>query len=374
MQWIRYAVMAALGVSACGGHTAAETVDSQHHRFRVETVVQGLDHPWALAFLPGGDLLVTERPGRLRLVRGGKLLPGSVAGVPEVKASGQGGLLDVILHPEFAENRLIYLSYAAAGQDGVGTEVARAVLNGDRLEQVAVIFRALPKRRGGRHFGSRLLFAPDGSLYISLGDRGHRPDGQDLATHPGSVIRLWDDGGVPDDNPFVGRSGVRPEIFSYGHRNVQGMALRPGTQQVWTHEHGPQGGDEVNLLAPGRNYGWAEITYGVNYGTGTDIGSGTSKAGMEQPAWYWVPSIGPSGMAFYEGDRFPRWRGHALVGALKSGLLVRLEFDDGKVSREERLLDGRFGRIRDVRVGPDGLIYLLTDESDGALLRLSPVR
>ncbi len=363
---------AAIAATSCGTATTADTVSSKYHRFRVETVVTGLQHPWSVAFLPGGDMLVSERPGRLRLIRNGKLQRAPLAGVPEVAAIGQGGLLDIALHPHFAANRLVYLSYAATGDGGAGTEVARAVLQGDRLEQVEVIFRALPKRGGGRHFGSRLVFAPDGFLFISLGDRGHRPNGQDLGTHPGSVIRLHDDGRVPDDNPFVGVAGARPEIFSYGHRNVQGMALRPGTNEIWTHEHGPQGGDELNRLQPGRNYGWAEITYGVNYGSGTPIGSGTHREGMEQPMWYWVPSIGPSGMAFYDGDRFKRWRGSVLVGALKDQMVVRLELRDGQVVSEERLIKGKFGRIRDVRVGPDGLVYLLTDAGNGALLRLVP--
>jgi glucose/arabinose dehydrogenase len=364
--------LALIFATACDTTPAADPVGSQQHRFRVEAVADNLNHPWSMAFLPGGDMLVTERPGRLRLIRDGRLLREPVAGIPPVTAGGQGGLLDVAVHPGFANNGLVYLSYAAAGDGGVGTEVARGVLAGDRLDQVEVIFRALPKRRGGRHFGSRLLFAADGSLFISLGDRGHRPNGQDQGTHPGSMIRLRDDGSVPGDNPFFGAAGARPEIYSYGHRNVQGMALRPGTNEIWTHEHGPQGGDELNLLLPGRNYGWAQITYGANYGTGTDIGTGTHQAGMEQPAWYWVPSIAPSGMAFYIGDRFPRWRGNILLGALKYQMLVRLEVSDGKVLHEERMLKEKFGRIRDVRVGPDGLVYLLTDESDGALLRLVP--
>ena len=343
---------------------------SDLHDFAVATIVDGLQRPWGLAFLPNGDILVTERVGRLRLIRDGVLEPDPVAGLPDIAVQGQGGLLDVALHPGFAENRLVYLSYAAAGEGGYGTEVARGRYRNGRLEDAEVIFRAQPKAGGGRHFGSRLIFDNDGYLYVTLGDRGHRPNGQDLGTHTGSIVRIRDDGSVPETNPFVG--GRRPEVFSYGHRNVQGAALHPRTGVLWAHEHGPQGGDELNLVRSGRNYGWPVITYGANYGTGTKIGEGTEKPGMEQPLWYWVPSIAPSGMTFYTGDKFPRWRDSLFVGSLKFRLLARLELDGEQVVGEERMLEDEFGRIRAVEQGPDGCLYLLTDDNNGRLLRLEP--
>lgn len=351
--------------------SANQRHDSERHDFLVTTVVEGLDHPWAMAFLPNGDMLVTERPGRLRIVRDGELVPEPVGGLPDIAAQGQGGLMDIALHPEFESNELVYLSYAASGTGGQGTEVARGHFQDGRLADVEVVFRALPKERGGRHFGSRLVFDNEGYLYVTLGDRGRKATGQDLATHTGSIVRIHDDGSVPEDNPFV--DGERPEIFSYGHRNVQGADLHPETGELWTHEHGPQGGDELNVVRSGRNYGWPVITYGVNYGSGTQIGEGTHKDGMEQPLWYWVPSIAPSGMTFYTGDRFPAWRDSVFVGALKFQLLARLELDGEKVLNEERMLDGRYGRIRAVNEGPDGYLYLLTDDSNGHLLRMEPV-
>ncbi len=350
----------------------ADTVKSDEHAFRVVKVVEGLEHPWGLAFLPDGRMLVTERPGRLRVITDGKLEPQAVAGLPQIAQHGQGGLLDVALHPNFAQNGLVYLSYAARGGDGVGTEVARGKLAGGRLENVEVIFRQHPKGSGGNHFGSRLVFDHAGFLYITLGERGEQERAQRPDDHAGSVIRLHDDGRVPADNPFVGRPGWKPEKYTLGHRNIQGAAFHPQTGALWTHEHGPQGGDEVNVIRAGANYGWPVITYGANYDTGTKIGEGTAKPGMAQPLYYWVPSIAPSGMAFYSGDKFPRWRGDLFVGALKDQMLVRLRLDGEKVTREERLLKGRLGRIRDVRVGPDGCIYLLTDERNGVLARLEP--
>jgi len=368
------AVIALLTVMHLGRVNGAveDVIDTEKHRLKVVIMTRGLEHPWGLAFLPDDRMLVTERPGRLRLIEQGRLDPTPISGVPEIKADGQGGLLDVAPHPRFAENQLVYLSYTAPGRGGVGTEALRGRLNGHRLEDVEVIFRALPKSRGGRHFGSRLLFDPKGRIYITLGDRGDRPRAQDLADHAGSIIRLEDDGRVPDDNPFVDRPNAQPEIYTYGNRNVQGIALQPGTNRVWAHEHGPQGGDEVNIIRAGTNYGWPVITYGRNYGIGTQIGEGTEKPGMAQPLHYWVPSIAPSGMAFYDGDRFPDWRGNLFVGALKDRLLVRLEIDGERVIREERMLDGVLGRIRDVRSGPDGYLYLLTDANNGMLARLEP--
>ena len=351
---------------------AADTVKSGEHEFRVVTVVEGLEHPWGLAFLPDGRMLVTERAGRLRIIRDGKLEPQAVTGLPQIAQHGQGGLLDVALHPRFAENGLVYLSYAARGSDGVGTEVARGKFAGSRLENVQVIFRQQPKGGTGNHFGSRLVFDRAGLLYITLGDRGEMERAQKPGDHAGSVIRLHDDGRVPADNPFVGKAGWKPEKYTLGNRNMQGAALHPQTGMLWTHEHGPRGGDEVNVIRAGVNYGWPVITYGANYVTGTKIGEGTAKPGMAQPLHYWVPSIAPSGMAFYSGDKFPRWRGDLFVGALKDQMLVRLRLDGEKVVREERLLKGRLGRIRDVRVGPDGYVYLLTDEAAGVLARLEP--
>ena len=371
-------ITAALFLAGAGPTLAADApsslgvADSQEHRVEVVQIAGGLRRPWALAFLPDGGMLVTERPGRLRMVRDGRLLPDPVAGLPEVTAQGQGGLMDVALHPGFERNRWVYLSYAASGQGGVNTEVARGRLADGRLEAVEVIFRARPKASGGRHFGSRLLFVPDGTLYVSLGERGQRRESQNLRSHLGAMVRLHDDGRVPEDNPFADRPDALPEIYSYGHRNIQGLALQPGSGVIWSHEHGPQGGDELNVLGPGRNYGWPVITYGRNYVTGTRIGEGERKAGMEQPVHYWDPSIAPSGLAFYDGEAFPRWQGNLLVGSLKFAYVARLVLDGSKVVHEEALLRGRLGRIRDVRLGPDGYVYLLTDEDDGRLLRLQP--
>lgn len=360
-----------VAVTAC---RAADPANSgEEHAFRVVTMTRGLEHPWGLAFLPDGRRLVTERPGRLRLVAAdGTLDPQPVTGLPTIAIHGQGGLLDVALHPGFAENGLIYLSYAARGEGGVGTEVARGRLVDHRLENVEVLFRQQPKSSGGRHFGSRLVFDRQGYLYITLGDRGEQERAQKMDDLAGKIVRLHDDGRIPADNPFADRPGARPEIYSLGNRNVQGAALHPLTGELWAQEHGPQGGDEVNVIRAGRNYGWPVITYGVEYVVGTKIGEGTHKPGMEQPLHVWVPSIAPSGMAFYQGDRFPRWRGDLFVGALKDQMLVRLRFDGEKRVEEERLLKGVLGRIRDVRAGPDGYLYLLTDSPDGVIARLEP--
>ncbi len=358
---------------AFASSAGAQTHRSDEHSFRVVRVAQGLEQPWSLAFLPDGRMLVTEKAGRLRLVREGKLDPRPIEGLPRVTVHGQGGLHDVVPHPQFEKNRLVYLAYAARGEDGVGTELARSRLAGDRLEEVQVLFRQSPKGRAGQHFGGRIVFDRAGFVYLTLGDRGERERAQNPEDHAGSVIRLHDDGGVPKDNPFAGKPGWKPEKFTLGNRNMQGAALHPQTGVLWTHEHGPQGGDEVNIIRPGANYGWPVITYGVNYGIGTKIGEGTAKGGMEQPIHHWVPSIAPSGMAFYTGDKFPRWQGSLFVGALRDRMLVRLQLDGDKVVKEERLLRNTLGRIRDVRVGPDGLIYLLTDDADGVLARLDPL-
>ena len=366
---------ALLGVLLATGTFAAdgEIVRTTEHALRVRVVTQGLSHPWSFAFLPDGRMLVTEREGRLRSVRDGKLDPRPIAGLPPITAAGQGGLLDVVLHPRYADNGWIYISYAARDADGIGTEVLRARLKDDQLSDVQVIFRMQPKKNGGLHFGSRLVFDRQGMLFVTLGERGDMDRAQRLDEHLGKIVRLHDDGRVPEDNPFRTRPGARPEIFSLGNRNVQGAALHPATGELWAHEHGPQGGDELNVIRAGVNYGWPIITYGRNYGTGTRIGEGTHKAGMAPPLHHWVPSIAPSGMAFYTGDKFVKWRGDILVGALKDQLLVRLRLDGEKVVREERMLQGTLGRIRDVRQGPDGRLYVLTEEDEAALLTIEPV-
>jgi len=282
------------------------------------------------------------------------------------------GAWGLALHPRFSDNSIVYLSYSGPGDGGVSTELMRAKLGATRLEDAKVIFRQEPKTTGGIHFGGRIVFDRAGFLYLTLGERGQMQRAQVPGNHHGSVIRLHDDGRVPADNPFVGKSDWKPEKFDLGHRNMQGAAFHPQTAMLWTHEHGPQGGDEINVIRAGTNYGWPVITYGANYGTGTKIGEGTHKAGMAQPLYYWVPSIAPSGMAFYTGDRFPKWKGNLFIGALRDEMLVRLVLDGEKVVKEERLLKGVLGRIRDVRNGPDGYIYLLTDENNGVMARLEP--
>ncbi|MEX2181536.1 MAG: PQQ-dependent sugar dehydrogenase [Gemmatimonadaceae bacterium] len=338
----------------------------------VETVARGLVNPWGLAFLPDGRMLVTERPGRLRIVGVDGALSAPVGGVPTVAASGQGGLLDVELDPQFASNALVYLSYAEPGDGGAGTAVARGRLEGNALVDVQVIYRQRPKVRGSGHFGSRLVFARNGALFITQGDRqGYRERAQDLGSGIGKIVRVHPDGSVPVDNPFADRDDALPEIWSYGHRNAQGAALHPGTGQLWTVEHGARGGDELNHPEPGLNYGWPVITYGRDY-SGFSIGQGTAKAGMEQPVYYWDPVIAPSGMAFYTGDRYDGWRGSVLIGSLSPGLLVRLELANGRVVRETRYLGELRERIREVAEGPDGFVYLLTDSPDGRVLRVVP--
>jgi aldose sugar dehydrogenase len=352
---------------------------SNQHSFEIEIVTEGLSHPWGMVFLTDGELLITERTGKLRYIKNWRLLDEEIKGLPEIREIGQGGLLGIALHPGFKSNHLLYLSYSGKERREYGTEVLRGIFDGENLNNIDVIFKALPKISNGYHFGSRLVFADDGSLFISLGERGASPakgdehPAQQVNNHLGSLIRIHDDGTVPNDNPFAGQFGHKPEVYSYGHRNMQGMALHPLTKRVWTHEHGPQGGDEINIMKPGVNYGWPVITYGANYGTGTKIGIGTHHPEMEQPLHKWVPSIAPSGMLFYTGDKFPEWNGDLFVGSLKFGQLVRLDLQGDTISNEERLLNSEFGRIRDVTQGPDGYIYLLTDESNGKLLRISPI-
>ena len=347
---------------------------SQKAKFRVETMASALQNPWAIAFLPDGRKLITERPGRLRLLdRDGKL--SEVAGVPDVLAAGQGGLLDVVLAPDFEKSRRIYFTFAEPRGAVNGTAVAHARLTDGggnaKLEDVKVIFRMEPARGGGFHFGSRLAFAPDGNLFVTLGERNAMQPSQDLSGHLGKVVRIGPDGAVPKDNPFVNKEGVRPEIWSYGHRNPQGAAIHPTSGKLWINEHGARGGDEINIPQAGRNYGWPVISYGRHY-SGAKIGEGSRKEGMEQPIHHWDPSIAPSGMAFYTGDAFPAWRGNVFVGALALQHLQRLELDGEKVVKEERLLADLGERIRDVRQAPDGTLWVLTDGRNGKALRLSP--
>ena len=319
-------------------------------------------------------MLITERPGRLLRVDGKTLQPRTVRGLPAVAAVGQGGLLDVALHPEFDSNQLVYFSFSGADDDGLGTEVARGRLAGDALENVEVIFRALPKSRGGLQFGSRLLFDTDGRLLVTLGDRRDRMRAQDIGDHAGSVVRINDDGSVPADNPFVATAGARPEIYAFGNRNAQGIALDPASGRVWSHEHGPQGGDELNILAPGRNYGWPVIGYGVNYRTGSAIHEGTLRDGIEAPTHFWVPSIATSGLMTYTGDVFPAWKGSIFAGGLAGQQVARLTMTGQRVVGEETLMH-RMGRVRDIRQSPDGYIYVAIESRDGsptAVVRFEP--
>ena len=340
-------------------------------------VAKGLDHPWAVAFLPDGQFLVTERPGRMRVISPSGQVSPALMGMPTVAAGGQGGLLDVVVDTAFARNRRIFFCFsepAAAGASGNSTAMARATLSADgrSLEEVKVIFSQRPKVSSSQHFGCRIVQAADGNLFLTLGERyQRRDDAQKLDNHHGKIVRVTPDGAVPADNPFRQQPGALPEIWSYGHRNPQGAALAPDGK-LWMHEHGPQGGDEVNLPQPGRNYGWPVVTHGENYGGGK-IGEGTAKAGMEPPLHYWVPSIAPSGMVFLTSSKYgDAWKGSLFIGSLKFGTLHRLQVGQGKVLREEKLLQGNGERLRDVRQGPDGLLYLLTDSPQGQLLRLQP--
>jgi len=363
-----------LAAAAWHGPAAAQVYQSEQHDYRVVTVASGLAHPWGLAFLPGGEMLVTERDGRLRVVRDGELLPEPISGLPRMMVGGQGGLLDVALDPNFADNSLIYLTYAGGRPGNAGTEVARGRLDLDAmaLRDMETIFAVEPKTPGGAHYGGRLQFHPDGTLFVTLGDRySYLDQAQSIENHIGTIVRINPDGSVPEDNPFVGRDDAKPEIYTYGNRNVQGIALRPGTTTIWAHEHGPRGGDELNILKPGANYGWPAITYGIDY-SGAIISDKTEAPGMEQPVVYWDPSIAPSGMTFYDGDKFPQWRGDIFMGALAHRHLRRLEMNGDEVVAQEELLSDLGARIRDVVAGPDGLLYVLTDAANGRILRLEP--
>ena len=362
---------------ACGAQDPAirsPTPSSITGVVRAETVARGLKNPWALEFLPDGRMLVTEKGGQLRIIASDGTVSAPLAGVPHVDARGQGGLLDVALDPQFAQTRWVYLSFSEPGPDGTaGTSVARGRLGDTGLDDVRVIYSQQPKVAGSGHYGSRLVFAKDGTLFITQGERqGYRDSAQALTAGLGKIMRINTDGSIPRDNPFVERVGARPEIWSYGHRNVQAAALHPETGQLWTVEHGARGGDELNHPERGKNYGWPVITYGRDY-SGARIGEGGAKAGMEQPVYYWDPVIAPSGMTFYTGDAIPGWKGSILVGSMTPGALVRLVMVNGRVAREERYLGDLRESIRDVKQGPDGMVYVVTRSNAGRVLRIVPV-
>ena len=375
--------LTAVGIVLAGSPVVGQEVfRSAYHDFRVVTVADGLVNPWSMAWLPDGDMLITERPGRLRIVRNGALLPDAVVGVPEVFAQGQGGLFDVLPHPDFATNRLLYLSYARPQEAGSTTAVIRGRFENDRLTDIEEIFEASTVGRG--HYGGRLAWDPDGFLFVTVGERQVPSRGdleahpaQDLSNHHGVTVRLHADGRVPADNPFVDQAGALPEIWSYGHRNPQGLAVHPETGDVWLDEHGPQGGDELNLVQPGLNYGWPVIGYGVNYGSGSAIHAGTRREDIESPKHFWIPSIATSGLMIYTGDRFPRWTGSFFVGGLGGQQLARLtpSVDRPQRIEQEETLTYGIGRVRDVRQGPDGYIYLAIEARGAptAVVRLEPV-
>jgi glucose/arabinose dehydrogenase len=361
---------AALAADASG---ATQTFPSSAGPIQVETVADGLQHPWGLAFLPDGRMLITERPGRMRVVTPDGKVSAPVAGMPKVFARGQGGLLDVAVDRGFSQNRIIYFCYAEPSDSGARTTLARARLADEPyVENLRVIFRQEGPLSTGNHFGCRIVQMPDNNLFLTMGDHfSPRDEAQNLANHLGKIVRVAPDGSVPNDNPFAGRRGAKPEIWSYGHRNSQGAALNPSSGKLWMHEHGPRGGDEINIPQAGKNYGWPVIGFGVDY-SGAKIHEGTSKPGMEQPIRQWTPVIAPSGMAFYTADLFPQWKNNLFIGGLVAQALVRLELDGDRVTKEERLLQDLRQRIRDVRAGPDGALWLLTDSSNGRLLRLTP--
>ncbi|WP_065753393.1 PQQ-dependent sugar dehydrogenase [Bradyrhizobium paxllaeri] len=374
---VALAVAILLAVSfliATGTRGQEQAFGSSAGELEVRTVARGLVNPWALAFLPDGKMLVTERPGRMRLVTAEGQISPPLKGVPEVWASGQGGLLDVVTDKSFAQNKTIYFCYAERTEGGGRTTVARAKLNDSngRLDEVKIIFRQQGPLSSGNHYGCRIAQADDGNLFVALGDHfTYRDEAQNLGNHLGKVVRIAPDGSVPAANPFAGRAGAKPEIWSYGHRNVQALAINPATGEPWEIEHGPRGGDEVNVAGKGKNYGWPVIGYGIDY-SGAKIHNSTAKDGMEQPLKYWVPSIAPSGVAFYTGKLFPKWNGSLFLGALRGAMLVRLTLNGNTVISEERLLQNLHERIRDVRQGPDGALWLLTDSSNGRVLRVAP--
>lgn len=367
----RLALALAVLIAASPALAQTRSVDTQAGRLQVQTIASGFDHPWGVAELPDGNLLVTERAGRLRLISAAGQVSEPIAGVPGVYASGQGGLLDVALAPDFAQSRLVYLSYAEPGEGGAGTSVARGRLDGLALRDVQVIFRQNPKVSGGQHFGSRVVFAADGTLFVTTGDRGKFDPSQDLGSHIGKVIRINADGSVPPDNPFVGRQGALPEIWSYGHRNIQGAAINPRTGVLWINEHGPRGGDEVNIPEAGKNYGWPLVSWGDHY-SGRPIAKPQTRPDLVDAIYQWTPVIAVAGMTFYDSSAMPQWRGNAFVGGLVYPGIVRLVLDGDRVASEERIDLG--SRVRAVKEAADGSLLVLTDSSDGAVLRLSPAR
>jgi aldose sugar dehydrogenase len=361
-----------------GGHAPGDprtdgALNNEPHTFDVETLVEGLDHPWALAFLPDGDMLVTERPGKLSRIDGVSHERTPVTGLPAVAAVGQGGLLDIALHPSFEELPWVYLTYAASGPGGYATHVGRGRLEGNKLEDFEVLHVATPFLPGGAHFGSRVVFGSDGMLYVTVGDRGYRNRAQSLQDHQGTTLRLAPDGTIPPDNPFVGVPNAEPAIYSYGHRNAQGMVVHPHSKLLWQHEHGPRGGDEINLIVSGANYGWPVASYGREYHDDAPVGQDPHEVeGMVPPIHYWEDSFAPSGMTFYDGHAFPRWRGNLFMGSLVRRYLARLVVAGATVVSEEPLLEEHDWRIRDVRTGPDGYLYVLVDSPDAPLVRLVP--
>jgi glucose/arabinose dehydrogenase len=340
--------------------------------YKVIEIAKGLDHPWSMAFLPDGSLLVTERAGRLRLIKGGTLLAQSIGGVPAVHTGSQGGLFDIVLHPNFAQNNIVYLTYAAGTAAANGTRVARARFDGSALQDLQVIFNAMPLKDTDNHYGGRMAFLPDGTFALTIGEGfEYREKAQDLTSDLGKIVRLNEDGSVPQDNPFIGQAGVRPEIYTWGHRNEQGLVFDAPSGRLYETEHGPRGGDELNIIVARKNYGWPVITYGMDY-SGAYVSPYTQRPGLEQPVIYWTPSIAPSGLAMYRGEKFPAWKGDLFVGALAFKHLRRVHLEGGNVVSQEELLNDFHWRIRDVRAAPDGYLYVSTDEADGRVLRLEP--
>ncbi len=379
-----YVIMIAFFLSACNdglsvdpevlpeGEVVLESVVSEDATFRVVRVIDDLQHPWGVAWLPDGRMLLTERPGRMSLVENQSMT--ELDGLPEIRASGQGGLLDVAVHPDYADNGWIYFTYSAPVDGNTGTSLARARLGNGELTDLEILYTEEPGKSPGRHYGSRIVFPGDGTVLFTIGDRGQRSPSQDLNDPAGSTLRLNEDGSIPNDNPFAGRNDVLPEIYSYGHRNAQGMVVHPETGVIWQHEHGPRGGDELNIIRPGENYGWPDATYGVEYGSRRSIGIEPHEdPDIVNPLTEWSPSIAPSGMTIYHGDRFPGWSGDVFVGALAHRHIRRVVVEGQEVVRQEELLRDELGRIRDLRTGPDGNIYVLTDHSGGGLYRLEPV-
>lgn len=366
-------VAALIGALALGAPliASAGTHTSEHADFRLQTHAEGLNHPWSIAFLPDGSQLVTERAGRIRLIRDGHLVDEPVPGAPDAHAQGQGGMLDLLLHPDFEDNHLLFISYTHRNSDGMTTQVDRAEFRDGALHNRKTIFSAGHRTSNPRHFGGRMVIPEDGYLYVAVGDRGEMDRAQDFADDAGAVHRITINGDVPDDNPFLDRNGASPTLFTKGNRNIQGMVLHPDNGDIWSHEHGPRGGDEINIIRAGFNYGWPKVTHGVDY-SGAVISDQTDMEGMEYPLHHWTPSIAPSGMAFYTGEGFPDWQGDLFVGGLRSQKLVRVTLDGEAVASEENLLTDLGERFRDVRMGPDGALWLLTDSPNGKVIRLVP--